>query len=289
MIIAKLMGGLGNQLFQYAFSKNIALKNNGSLKFDLSYFEGNPFRSYELDHFRITKAIATRREIDHLKEKHFSKPNIYKRKLLKTRSYFVHEQGPLFNPDYFKLQKDVYIDGYWQSEKYFINSAVPIRNDLEFKSPPSTANQQMLRQITLAGNAVSIHIRRGDYIENQHAGIHGVCPLSYYTNAITMLVNKKPDAVFYVFSDDMDWAKQNLNLTHPTIFVDVNNIHTAFEDLRLMSACSHHIIANSSFSWWGAWLNPNPEKIVIAPKNWFADAQLNAKATSITPDSWIRI
>ena len=288
MVITKLMGGLGNQLFQYAFGKHIAIKNNRPLKFDLSFFKDNPTRKYGLHHFSIAEAAATAAEIEQLKQQHFSKLNTYKRKLLKTKSHFVHEKGPLFNPEYFALQKDVYIDGYWQSEKYFADVAEAIRAELQFSQAPSAANRQMLGQIA-QNNAISMHIRRGDYINSEHSGIHGVCAMSYYTAAVGTIVGKVANPVFYVFSDDMEWVKLNLGLLHPAVFVDINNNEMAYEDMRLMSNCKHHIIANSSFSWWGAWLNPRADKIVIAPKQWYNNAELNAEATAITPDSWIRL
>lgn len=289
MVITKLMGGLGNQLFQYAFGRSIALKNNCGLKFDLSYFESTSFRKYELHHFKIIAANpATVDEIEQLKQKHFSKLNTYKRKLLNTKSYFVHEKSLLFNPHYFALQKDAYVDGYWQSEKYFIDSSEQIRKEFQFKNPPSPANQELLSDIN-ATNAISIHIRRTDYVDNGDLNIHGVCSVDYYHQAIELMANKMPDAVFYFFSDDIAWVRQHLNIPYNNVFVDINDGDTAYEDLRLMLSCKHHIIANSSFSWWGAWLNPNPDKIVIAPKKWFANPEMDKDAKTIVPDEWIRL
>jgi hypothetical protein len=288
MIIVKLMGGLGNQLFQYAFGRAMSLKHHTQLKFDLSFFEGNRFRKYELGNWGMNAAAATSTEIEDLKKKHFSTLSTYKRKLLKTKANFVHEKGPLFNPAYFYVHSNAYIDGYWQSENYFISAAAQVMEDLYFNTAPSLPNQQMLSRIEQS-NAVSIHVRRGDYVENAHANIHGVCSLNYYIDAVNYIAKQVTRPVFYFFSDDMDWVKQNFDLPYQTVFVDINDGDAAYDDLRLISACKHHIIANSSFSWWGAWLNPHSNKMVIAPKQWFSDAELNAKATAITPKSWVRL
>ncbi len=137
-------------------------------------------------------------------------------------------------------------------------------------------------------NGVSIHIRRGDYVTNTSANdFHGLCSLEYYSAGIEYVLSRVPDATLDVFSDDIEWARLNIRIPAPTIFIDHNQGRSSWEDMRLMSRCQHHIIANSSFSWWGAWLNPSPDKIVIAPSKWFADSSI--LTDDIVPSTWIRI
>jgi len=288
VVIVKLLGGLGNQMFQYAFGKKMALKNNCDLKLDLSFYQEQNARRYELDHFNITPAIATSPEVEALKQKQVRQENLRFKFLFKPRPYFIHEKNLAFNPAYFNTRDQVYIDGYWQSEKYFIDAAPQIREDFRFATPPSNNNRLMLSQIESC-NAVSIHIRRGDFLAAEFIEIHGLCSVEYYNDAVDIMAKKIEKPVFFVFSDNIPWAKQNIKTNQEICFVDINDDHSAFEDLRLMSACKHHIIANSSFSWWGAWLNAGENKLVIAPKKWFANEDMNKASSSIVPENWIRI
>jgi hypothetical protein len=289
MIIVKLMGGLGNQMFQYAFGRNIALKNKCDLKLDLSFFRTNESRKYSLNHFLIIENIAETVEIESLKHRHFLGVNKIKRKLFNARPYFIHQKNLEFNTNYLKTQTDVYLDGYWQSEKFFIDSAAQIRKDFQIKTLPSPTNENVLLQIE-STNAVSLHIRRGDFQTSEALNkIHGTCSLEYYHRAAELIADKALTPIFYVFSDDISWAKKHLKLSYEMHFVDINDEQSAYEDLRLMSACKHHVLANSSFSWWGAWLNHKAGKITVAPKTWFVDIALNQQSSSIIPDNWIRI
>lgn len=289
MIITKLLGGLGNQMFQYAYGRNIALKNSCELKLDLSYYDGQEHRRYCLNHFAIAASIATQAEIDELKQKHFSKANRLKRKLFNTKPYYIHEKNLEFDPRNLKTQKDAYVDGYWQSEKYFTDSANQIRADFQINSTPNLANETALAFIGSC-NSVSLHIRRGDFATDKVLNkLHGICSANYYQKAVELIAGKVSDPVFIVFSDEIEWAKKSLRLGYKTEFININDGLNAHEDLRLMSSCRHHILANSSFSWWGAWLNQRIDKIVISPKTWFADTVLNAFSSSIIPKDWIRI
>jgi len=289
MVISKIFGGLGNQMFQYAFGRHLALKNNQELKLDLSFFEYDGFRRYSLNHFSITENIAGPEDIELLKHKQNSRRHQLAIKLFNSKPYFIHEQGLNFNPQYFTTQSNVYIDGYWQSGQYFSGSSTRIREDFQFKTPASEANKTMLSAIG-ADNSVSLHIRRGDFSSDRALNnIHGTCPIAYYQKASALITGKIKDPVFYIFSDDLAWAEQHLKLDYKMRLVDINDDETAYEDLRLMANCKHHIIANSTFSWWGAWLNANTDKIVIAPAQWFIDPVLNEQAQSIIPKSWIKI
>ncbi|MHB8206956.1 alpha-1,2-fucosyltransferase [Mucilaginibacter sp.] len=289
MIIVRLQGGLGNQLFQYAFGKKLAIQNHCELKIDTSFYRGQNLRSYLLYHFSIKENFATINECNELRERHFSKLNRLLRKYLKTKLNLIEEKSLLFDPQYLKIKNYTYLSGYWQSEEYFKDISAEIRAEFNVKTPTTIANQILLDQI-VSCNAVSLHIRRGDFvIDNAVSEIHGTCGLEYYTDAAKLLASQITDPIFYVFSDDIPWAKKHLKLSQMAIFVDINDGFTAFEDIRLMQHCRHNIIANSTFSWWGAWLNPNPDKIVVAPKIWFADPAMNLQSASIVPDKWIRL
>jgi hypothetical protein len=184
------------------------------------------------------------------------------------------------------LPDNSYLSGLWQTEKYFKDCEEIIRTEFTFKQPLNKKNSELSETIRRK-NSVSIHIRRGDYIYNsEEYKIHGLCSIDYYKKAVECIANKAGELTLFIFSDDIEWVKNNLKFDFPIIFVD-NNVDDIHEDLRLMSLCKHNIIANSTFSWWGAWLNNNKEKIVIAPKKWFNEFEADTK--DIYPDSWMRI
>jgi Glycosyl transferase family 11 len=181
---------------------------------------------------------------------------------------------------------DSYLMGYWQSEQYFADIANIIREDFTFKLPMSQQNAELAKQINQV-NAVSLHIRRGDYANNPETmATYGLCSLDYYKEAIRYIVERVNAPHFFIFSDDINWVKNNLKIDYPYQYVDHNHGTESYNDMRLMSLCKHHIIANSSFSWWGAWLNRNPEKLVVAPQKWFAN-ELNVD--DLFPRGWITL
>jgi len=288
MVITKLLGGTGNQMFQYAFGRNLALKNNCSLKLNLSFFEKSDSRTFSLEHFSAVFDSAAPGEIEQIIQKQSSKLNELKRKVLKSRPYVIYEKTLEFDPQNLETQQDVYVDGYWQSEKYFLGSSEQIRKDFKIKTAPSAKNAAMLSKIQSV-NAVSLHVRRGDFLDNELNKIHGTCSIEYYERAADLISKQTTNPVFFIFSDDLNWARENIKLQQDLVVVDINDDKAAHEDLRLMSGCRHHIVANSSFSWWGAWLNPRPDKIVVAPKKWFNDPELNRQSRTIVPESWIRL
>jgi len=182
--------------------------------------------------------------------------------------------------------KTIYLSGYWQSEKYFDDVSGIIREEFQLKNEPAGLNLELVRAMR-GSQAVSLHVRRGDYVSNPiAASYHGVCSLEYYRTAIKLIEEKVANPKFYVFSDDIPWCKENLRFPQPATYVD-HNSDEPFEDLRLMSFCKHFIIANSSFSWWGAWLSRNQEKIVLAPKKWFLTREKDDRDQ--VPANWIRI
>jgi hypothetical protein len=278
---------LGNQLFQYAFGRHLALKNNTGLKLELSFLENTTIRKYALKPFCINTKIATPGEFGNLKQHSFSKLNKFKKALFNSGAFYIREENVAFNPSYLHTGCNAAIDGYWQSEKYFIDSSEQIRKDLKIKIKPSVPNDVLLSEIQ-SGNSISLHIRRGDYQTKEGLNIHGACDMEYYNKAVEFIASEISMPVFYIFSDDPAWVRQNLNLAYPLKVIDINNDDTNYEDLRLMANCKHNI-ANSTFSWWGAWLNENSNKIVITPKRWFADVELEKRSSSIIPEGWIRL
>ncbi len=288
MIVSKIVGGLGNQLFCYAAGKSLAERLNVPFKIDIRAYDDYKLHAYALENFAISAAIANANECA------YTSPASTLKKIWQHLSgkrpdlKLYQEQGLQFNKQLLTLPANSYLSGYWQCEKYFSSAAEVIRQEFSFKDEPDAMNADMLTQIRNS-KSISVHIRRGDYISNPSANaVHGICELDYYQQAATYLANKlNTELSFYVFSDDPEWVKQHLHLSGNTIYVAHNNAVQNHEDLRLMSACEHHIIANSTFSWWGAWLNPSSQKIVIAPKQWFKDP--NYDASDLVPASWIRL
>ena len=281
MITIKLKGGLGNQMFQYAIGRRLSLKHGVPLELDLSYYAGSDKSRwcsgsrYELDCFNIMERKYDTRMLLAKLGCFLNKPKIFQ------------EKNRSFDSSVLDAPRNSYLVGYWQCEKYFKDVEAVIRQDFTFKDLPNKKNAAVLEEISNS-NSVSIHLRRGDYVcEKSNNRLFGVPSLeNYYYPAIKLISKKTSGLHFFVFSDDPVWGKENLELGHPATFVDHNPPDKGFEDMRLMSTCKHHILANSSFSWWGAWLNPNPQKIVIAPSEWFVS---DPEQNKIILQSWIRI
>jgi hypothetical protein len=290
-VITKLNGGLGNQLFQYAAGRSLADRLNVPLKIDLSTFENYKLRGFELNKFNIEAEIAKPADTSGI-NLHPSKFNKYRSRLAinfgyTLSSYPFKEKYYRYDKLFAKITKPVYLEGYWQSEEYFRTSDAHLRREINFKHSFDDNSEQILKEIS-QHHAVSLHIRRGDYVTNPSAAaVHGVCSLEYYDAAIRLIATRISQPFFFVFSDDPQWAKENLKMNHPVHFVEANGPDRGVEDMWLMKSCNHHIIANSSFSWWAAWLNNKPDKIVVAPKIWFRDPTINTR--DLIPKQWIRL
>lgn len=287
LIIAHLSGGLGNQMFQYACARRLAHVNNAVLKLDVTSFgkikETNTSRQYGLGAFNVIKDFAMQEEIRLLRKETKSRLLGFLKRRAGKETYVREKDYPGIP----NLRGSVYLEGYWQSEKYFKDIEDIIRKDFTFRTEPYGLNAKIAGVIRNT-ESVSVHIRRGDYVTNPKVNRDlGVCPPEYYGAAIEKIAKNVKDPHYFVFSDDIQWAKENLKFTHPADFMDQNGPDTACEDMRLMSLCKHHIIANSSFSWWGAWLCGNPNKIVIAPKKWFNKKELDTR--DLIPEKWIRV
>ncbi len=266
MVIVQLTGGLGNQLFQYATARAIAHRNAVPLKLDTSWFKRYPQRAYGLGGFMIEASVATMEEIEELCPPRWSLRWAGGQARDRTKPYsrrrVVRERWKRFDPALLKVGGDAYLIGCWQSERYFMDIAELIRRELVFKTPPDERNAELLSRIDET-DSVSLHIRRGDYVTNPG--------LQYYARALEVVAGHTNAPHVFVFSDDIPWARENFVTNLPTEFVCHNGPGKEIEDLRLMSRCRHHIIANSSFSWWGAWLAEHPGQLVIAPDPWFRD------------------
>lgn len=279
MITINLKGGLGNQMFQYACGRALALRNNDELRIvaDGLYkasVVGDVSRPFSLQKFNIAGEVVSRKSVP-LSQKITS---WIERKIF--RKFYVNFDSAILNK-----RGDVFLDGYFQSEKYFADVAEVIRQDFVLREKLQGDANLIAEQVQRDSFAVALHCRRGDYVT--HDEFANIANLDYYKNAIAKILESVPQANFYVFSDDIFWCQNNLSLPKNVVFVSKPGMHD-YEELVLMSMCRHNIIANSSFSWWGAWLNTNPTKIVIAPQHWSQTKDVT-NFKDIIPKGWMRV
>ena len=295
MIIAEIFAGLGNQMFQYAAARAVAGQLGVPLKLNTNGFRSDALRQFELHHFRISAGIATDREIDAFMN---PRETVYERvvnrlKPAVQRRQVIREQHCRYENELAEATTHTYLFGHWQSEWYFRSQAAVIRRDFTFAQPAQGANQAFEEQIRRTPNAVSLHIRRTDYLDHP---LMYPCPVDYYQAAIETVRARTGTPHFFVFSDDPAWTRQHIRIPEPcgVTYVTHNQRESSYEDLRLMRSCAHHIISNSTFAWWGAWLNASPGKLVVAPRQWFREGALwyngeVADARDVLPESWIKI
>lgn len=284
MIYVRLKGGLGNQLFQYAAGRAAAIRAGKKL--------------FLIDSFLHQKAEATKRDYGLSPYSHSGELSqnyeILANGILRFLPVFpgVHICRERLGADPLSLQlaghKSVLLDGYWQSEKYFSDYSDVIRSDLKVNSSLLTQDVQSLSlSAKMNGvNSISIHVRRGDYLANKKIfEKHGVLDVSYYLKAISVFKKIYESPVFFVFSDDIEWCKEQF-VGEDFFFVDASSATPAWRDVYLMSQCSNNIIANSSYSWWGAWLNPNKDKIVVYPRCWYSKSY---PSIDLIPFGWLGV
>ncbi len=300
MIIVKTHGGLGNQFFQYAAGKALADFHHTEFKFEISALGRYLPSGYCLDKFLISAPIATKEEISEF-TKNEKEPEGFKKFFLERFNFLFpyfnfllpykrmkvyHERFFHYNKRFFDLSLDVYLVGYFQSERYFDRVKDEIRKEFTLKDQNGAAFNFFAGKIK-SGNSVSIHFRRGDYVTYSGLNkIFGVPSLEYYHAAVNCIASQVENPIFFIFSNDIEWVKNNFKLKFPVIYV-TDPLLEFYEEMTLMSFCEHNIIANSSFSWWSAWLNNNPNKIVIAPKKWFQWWKINTR--DIIPSGWVKI
>ena len=284
------MGGLGNQMFQYATGRYLAHYHQTPLKLDRHFLEDRSatgkftYRQYALDLFQIQENFvqpneffpSTRRyqrlQPTWYKVRRFFNPNLPM--YLKQSTFF-------FDENLCNAPSHVYLDGYWQSEKHFKPVEAIIREEFTFKNGFSKNNLTLIEHIERKP-AVCLHVRRGDYMR---LPLHQVCTLAYYHRGIDYLSQRISDLEIFVFSDDIAWCQQNLSGKTPLHFVSEAG-RTTRDDLQAMTRCQHFIISNSSFSWWAAWLARNPDKIVVVPERW---VNITMKNDEIVPENWVKL
>ena len=298
MITVKLMGGLGGQMFIYAIGRKLAHIHNTSLRMDLRLVLNKDllssnvtFRKYELDIFNIEANIATEdelKEIEKYKIYTYSNNKNIKRLLSLLRRYlniYLIKEDSIIQENRIggitteininKFPNNVYLDGYWNHYSYFDDIENILRKEFTFKnSLPDELKS--IEKLIIENNSISINVRRGDYVTAAHAYNYiGYLPVEYYHDAAIYISSKENNTVFFIFSDDMEWCRENIKLDNEHYFIENNYSKQKFEyDIRLISICKHNIISNSGFAWWGAWLNNNTKKIVITPQKWFKNESL---------------
>ncbi len=281
MIIIQIQEGLGNQMFQYALGLHVSIKFSEPLYFDLTDYRQQQLRKFELNVFGIDNKevnAATRFYYNGLIK-------IINFTGIKYKNVFS-EKSFAFDEKVFKTPYPVYYNGFFQSYKYFDNISSEVRKRLSFIYPLDQANQLIVSQITTS-NSISLHIRRGDYVFwEKFNSSHVLCGLDYYEKGIEHIQQKTKNCRFFIFSDDPKWIRANMKFDY--VLIEGNVGENSWKDMYLMSLCKHHIIANSTFSWWGAWLNPSTDKIVIAPQKWFGN-ETNEEMKDLCPPEWIRM
>lgn len=276
IVVTRLLGGLGNQMFQYATARALALYQGGALWLDtaaLAVAGGHTQRDYALDVFDIRGTLVEEDSLRGFKGKRLA------------------ESGPRFDARVTRLDGDVYLAGYWQSERYFRAIRPLLRRDFSLKRPVGARARnwaERMRAATREGRtAVSLHVRRGDYVSlPQAASHHGSCDIDYYRQALAELQRRHGALEVFAFSDDPAWVASDLRVGAP-LHVVSDAAGAAHEDLWMMQHCRHYVIANSSFSWWGAWLGSTPHSSVIAPKQWVRTAGFDT--SDVVPQAWMRL
>ncbi|MBN1242900.1 MAG: alpha-1,2-fucosyltransferase [Spirochaetales bacterium] len=291
MKIVKVHGGLGNQMFQYAFARSLGKATGDEIFIDASAFGDDPAHNgFELDVlFAMALPLAEARDVDRLSTKPRGALGRFRRKYFTKSTHFIDRKFG-WQPEVYDMPGDRYFEGYWQSEKYFEGIAGDLRAEFAFKPPLSDRNRRLLESVRRP--VASVHVRRGDYLAHPNLDI---CTPDYYRRAAESM-RAAGAASFLVFSDDLEYCRNALELgPTPATFVDWNRGALSWQDMAMMSACDHHVVANSSFSWWGAWLDSSPEKRVVAPTVWNRreiedrDHYYSYRFGDVVPESWERI
>lgn len=307
MIIVRVLGGLGNQLFQYALGRHLTHENDESLVLDISWYPKKrgefPDTTFKLDKFDISFSIADEQDVHRVVPGGRRGTGIARRLckycptlLQNLCNYYLEIQknyasnympspcdkevphGYHFEPSILDIRENVYLDGFWQTEKYFHEIDTVIRNELSLNST-LTGGSQEVKQLISETTSVGIHVRRGLYVKMGYD-----LPSSYFESAVLRIASKVKDPHFFIFSDDIEWVKNNVSIQYPSTYVSDNYSNTDYDDLRLMGHCDHNIISNSTFSWWGTWLGEQKGQIVVAPSFWYLDQP--TRELDIIPGRW---
>lgn len=287
MKIVRFLGGLGNQMFQYAFYKALE-QQFGSVKADVREFKTYALHNgFELESvFGIKLKHASPFEIKLLDHRNRQwKYRKLRRLLFVKGKYYEEETLFSYNSSLFDNPASKIYWGYWQHHKYFEDVADQLLEDFSFSEPVGLKNKTLLKEIDAHEESVAIHVRRGDYLKDPYLG--GLVDVEYFEKGIAVISKKLENPKLYVFSDDIAWCKQYLNLQE-AVFIDWNKGNDSYRDMQLMSHCKHAIISNSSFSWWAAWLNRNPAKIIIVPKFWYRSSNV-LDTSQMHPEEWMKM
>lgn len=297
MIVVGLMGGLGNQMFQYACARAVARRLNTGLRLDVTMLQNRnmgadfTYRDYELSHFNVREKLVT-----HLHNKLFV-PDLFSatekmlrkcKRVQKVLGYHLYREQKEFSFEerVLQIRNNTYLFGYFQTEKYFKDIRDDLLKTFRLMQPLDVENQNILNEIKRT-TSVSIHVRRGDYLKSVNSIFQVLTVENYYAHAIKIIQQEVKSPHFFVFSDDLHTVKKEFaSLEGSFTFVSVNNGNQSYKDMVLMSQCKHYVIANSSFSWWAAWLNSSREKTVIAPDKWFRDPNMASQTTDLLPSDW---
>ena len=295
-VVVSIYGGLGNQLFQYAAGRSLANKTDSLLTLDTSILEfakGSDQitkRNFALWPFNIDAKVQSLRNLNSPLSKVFlrlSKRAPLTHRIINSEYRFYPENSFEYDDRLFSVVPPVWIDGHWQSYKYFHEIDDIIRKEIIPVVPLSPESSDLIERI-YCSESIAIHIRRGDYITNFNAAkMHGICSMDYYIDGLEIVAKTMKNPHCFIFSDDPEWARLHFKISCNSTIVDINGEDRAYEDLWLMAACKSFIIANSTFSWWGAWLSSHKDKLVVAPKNWFIAPEI--RTFDLLPESWIKI
>tara|TARA_Y100000034_G_scaffold20722_2_gene23731 strand:- start:3825 stop:4736 length:912 start_codon:yes stop_codon:yes gene_type:complete len=301
MVIVRLKGGVGNQMFLYAIGRHLSIRNKTPLKLDLTYLKLNKQRNYELKYFNINAKVIPLLFGSTIPSRIFFKTFKILSKILKKRSLYPRQKNYYFDKEILDMKVFI-LDDYWTSENYFKDISETIKKEFTLKDNLNKENEFMLKKI-IGSNSICIHLRRGDVTPGSKRAkkVGKAFSLDYYKNSIKLIEKKVKNPYFFVFSDGIEWAKKNFKINSPTVYVDINGPDEGSKDLNLMKHCKHFIIA-STFSWWAAWLSENKDKIILASKVWFNPLEKNEipKNTKkkwpyirdegdIIPKRWIRV
>ncbi len=300
MVIVRIKGGLGNQMFQYAIGRHLSIKNKTKLKLDLTYLKLNTLWDYELKYFNINAKVIPSFFRLTIFPRIFFKIFKILSKILKKRNLYPRQKDYYFDKEI--LDMNVFIlDDYWTSENYFKEISETIKKDFTLKDKPDEKNRLMLKRIANS-NSVCINIRRGDVMGERGKEIGRSFNLNYLNNAIKLIPKKIKNPHCFIFSDGLEWVKENIEINLPKTYVDINGPIGGYKDFNLMKNCKHFVIPNSTFGWWAAWLSENKNKIIFAPKRWLdpidkSEIPKNTKKKwpyirdegDCVPKKWIRV
>jgi hypothetical protein len=286
MVYSEITMGLGNQLFQYAAGRALALRLGTSFRLNACFYrKHSSYRALALNRFRIQAEFASRAEqavLNRWDRKPFNSLTTVWQRLVPTLGLtVVRDPGMGFDERILALEGNIYLRGYWESWRYFPEVGTRIREELTLHDEPDAENRRLIEEMQ-ENDSVGVHVRRGD---SAILADRGGLPLEYYVNAAEMIQARVPRPHFYIFSDDPEWTRANIKLRFPTTYVSHNTGTQDHEDLRLMTECKHFITGNSTFSWWGAWLGDRPGRLIFTPKRWFRTKPI----PDLVPDSWIRV